>query len=716
MNWETVKSSAVVITTSDGEVCGAGTVVSAQGHVVTCAHVIEVAGGVSQARVGQQALEPVYVGNAERDDLAVVRLSGYHGAAAPLATRYELMDRCLAPALVRDGPEAESVDGVITGSGAHPDFGGLPMLKLKLKHGRRMDRAIYSGAPVFGGECQAVVGFIATCDERGTALAIPVATMLEEWPEGATLVDVCSAAQEWPEPHARSASVFISYRSQDPDLSLAQRFFEELRGASHQPFMAGESIRLGEDWPRRIDEELERCDYFLLLLSPRSATSEMVTEEVRRVKLLRDSRQDGRPMILPIRVNLPIDEPLNYDLAGYLSRIQQREWRSPDDTPVLLEEIRTILSGDARPDVESGAAPSPASLAYDGELRRPLPVAEPELPGGQVDLSSRFYVGRPPIEASCFAAIGKPGSLIRIRAPRQMGKTSLLARTLHEARAQGNRTVSQSFQLADSSVFGELDDLMQWFCSSVTWELGLPDRVPEHWQQSIAGSKMKATAYFQRHVLTNVEEPICLGLDEVDLVFQHLTVAGDFFGLLRGWHEKSKSDDLWKKLRMIVVHSTEVYIPLKMNESPFNVGLPIELPEFTRDQVLDLAKRHGLAWSVRDVDRLTSMIGGHPYLVRVALYHLAHESADIETLLESAPTEAGLYGDHLRRHLWNLDQHSELAAAMCKVVNAQDSVSLRSDEAFKLESMGLVRRKENSVSPRCELYRLYFRDRLRTVQ
>src|SRR5689334_11120012 len=97
-----------------------------------------------------------------------------------------------------------------------------------------------------------------------------------------------------------SARVFISYRSQDPDLSLAKEFYEALKALGHQPFMAGASIRLGQKWPQRIDEELERADYFLLLLSAKSVASEMVTEEVRRARELRISRPEGKPAILPI--------------------------------------------------------------------------------------------------------------------------------------------------------------------------------------------------------------------------------------------------------------------------------------------------------------------------------------------------------------------------------------------------------------------------------
>jgi hypothetical protein len=67
----------------------------------------------------------------------------------------------------------------------------------------------------------------------------------------------------------------------------------------------------------------------------------------------------------------------------------------------------------------------------------PLPVAEPELPSGQVRLASAFYVERVPYEAQCYKEILQPGALIRIKAPRQMGKTSLMARILYQAQRAG---------------------------------------------------------------------------------------------------------------------------------------------------------------------------------------------------------------------------------------------------------------------------------------
>jgi len=92
----------------------------------------------------------------------------------------------------------------------------------------------------------------------------------------------------------------------------------------------------------------------------------------------------------------------------------------------------------------------------------PLPVAEPELPEGQVNVASVFYIERPPIEIRCAETVVQPGSLIRIKAPRQMGKTSLMAKILHQASSQGLNTVSLNLQLADGKVFTDLDKLLQW--------------------------------------------------------------------------------------------------------------------------------------------------------------------------------------------------------------------------------------------------------------
>ena len=334
-----------------------------------------------------------------------------------------------------------------------------------------------------------------------------------------------------------------------------------------------------------------------------------------------------------------------------------------------------------------------------------------EEPEGQVSLDSPFYVEFPLIEADCYEAIVKPGALIRIKAPRQMGKTSLMTRILHYANQQGYQSAFLNFQEIDAEFLTSLDKFLQWFCASITDELNLPERLDDYWK-SILGSKKKSTKYFEKHLLSSIESPITLGLDEVDEVFKHPQIATHFFGLLRSWHERGKNEVIWKKLRLVIVHSKEAYIPLNINQSPFNVGVPIELPEMRSAQVQDQVQRHGLSWSNSEVEQLIALVGGHPYLVRVALYQIARGRMTLEKLKQVAPTEEGLYSDHLRRHLLNLEEDTELLAALKRVVAADVPIDIGTTLGFKLRSLGLVKFHGNAVIPLCDLYRQYFRDRL----
>ncbi len=521
-------------------------------------------------------------------------------------------------------------------------------------------------------------------------------------------------------PVITGTKVLLSYyRNQDPDLELVTELDTVLRDRGYDVFPANASLRMAKDGLRQIYTALNTCDYLLLLLSPVSACSEMVTEEVGLAKRLQSSRDDRKPLIIPIRINCPLSL-LNHDLRGYLQKMPQIEWRSHDDTPTTIQQVLQLVG--ASSDGEkgenrgsgsvTGVEPSKIISPYAVTPHHPpQPVAEPELPRGQVELASAFYVERPGIDERCKDAIAKPGALIRIKAPRQMGKTSLMARVLHRAAGFGYRTVPLSFQLADSKVFTDLEQFLRWFCVNVALQLELPDRLGEYWN-NIFGSKVACKSYFERYLLANAPGPLALGLDEVDAIFRYPELAADFLAMLRAWHEEAKNRDIWKKLRLVVVHSTEVYVPMDINQSPFNVGLPIELPEFQAAQVEDLANRHGLAWGDLEVKKLMGMLGGHPYLVRLALYHIARSEITLEQLLQTAPTDAGLYSDHLRRHLWNLERHSDLAVALKKVVDADTPVQLASMQGFKLQSMGLVNLQGNYVTPRCDLYRQYFRVRL----
>lgn len=504
------------------------------------------------------------------------------------------------------------------------------------------------------------------------------------------------------------SNIFISYNFSEPDSTIANQFYTELN-KKYQIFLATESIRLGDNWSDKIDGAIENCDYFMVLLSHRSMESEMVTEEVRRAKKLRETRSEKKPVILPIRIQLPFNQDVNYELAGYLNRIQQKVWNSEEDTPIILKEIDEVIS--------NGHEPAPVKKTVDKitivDTEKPIPNAplELELPEGKMSLQSKFYIKRER-EQSQINEILKPGALIRIKAPRQYGKTSLLSRILDFAKKNDHEVISLSFQQFDESVIADQNKLLRLLCAYVSKKLKLPQHVDNYWEDEFLGLKMKCSAYFEEHLLNNATKPIVLAFDEADRLFKYEEVSRDFFPMLRVWHEEAKDNQSWQKIKLIVTHSTEVNLSMEeINQSPFgNVGLDIQLKEFTFEQVKDLTNRHCLQLTDDQIVKIMDLIGGYPFLIRKALYGIAKKQISFNDFLHQAQTDVGLYGDHLRRHLAILKRSPELKDEMKFIIE-----NGRSNELLcyhKLMAGGLVKGDSLNAKPSLELYRLYFENRI----
>jgi hypothetical protein len=339
-----------------------------------------------------------------------------------------------------------------------------------------------------------------------------------------------------------------------------------------------------------------------------------------------------------------------------------------------------------------------------------------EFPGAPLSLDSRFYIQRPPLEELVCREVEKPGSVIRIQAPRRMGKSSLLNRLVGHAKAKGYRVVNLDFQQAEENIFSNLDKFLRWFSTNISRKLRLPPKLDNFWDEE-TGSKVSCTFYFEDYLLEEVDSPILLTLNEVNIVFEHPEIAKDFLPLLRFWHEQAKQVEAFQKLRLAIVHSTEVYVPLKIHQSPFNVGLPIKLSDFNLNQAQDLAISYSLDWAAGEpgsekLAPLLAMVGGNPYRLSLAFYYLQRGELTLEELLRSAPTSTGIYASHLQ-DLWEtLQQEPELKAAWLQAIATEDSTDIDPIAAYKLNSLGLVELNGSSVAPSCQLYRLYFRSQL----
>ncbi|MGF1482230.1 MAG: AAA-like domain-containing protein [Cyanophyceae cyanobacterium] len=365
----------------------------------------------------------------------------------------------------------------------------------------------------------------------------------------------------------------------------------------------------------------------------------------------------------------------------------------------LLESYVTT-----RPDPQTRPLRSPLAEAFPHVNQDPSPC----YPSGSVPLDSPFYLERSSVKEQVEREVRKSGALIRIKAPREMGKTSLLLRSLNYASHLGYHTVSLNLEQVEQSILGNLNQFLRWLCTSISRQLELKPMLDEYWDKDL-GSNLSCTLYFRDYLLESIDAPLVLALDEVNQIFEHPQVAQDFLPLLRSWYEETKRLPIWRKLRLIVVHSTEIYVPLDCNQSPFNVGLPIQLEDFTPEEVQLLAQRYGLDWTDdKEAQQLMSLVGGHPALVNLALYHLNRGEITLSQLLKTAFTATGIYAHHLQRHWATLEQQPELMQALHQVLNAAEPVSLDPIQTHKLCSMGLIKLCGNRAIAGCELYRQYF--------
>lgn len=511
----------------------------------------------------------------------------------------------------------------------------------------------------------------------------------------------------YPSTAARRAHIFLTYKRGTPDEPLARRLYEEL-SKDHEVFF-DQLLTVGVDWANVIGEKLAQADFLIALISPASAHSEMFLVEVERAHRLSKSR-GGRPVILPVRLNYA--EPLAYPLSAYLDHIQFAYWRGPDDTPLLVEALLKAISAG---ELTGRAQLTDAERFYPHESSVPAPPlnsARPErleTSEGVVDSQSAFYVTRP-TDSMALAAIGRAGVTITIKGPEQMGKSSLLIRTVEAAGRAGKRIAFIDFQIIDRRVLGDANLFFREFCRLVTTELNIEDQTEHYWSAPLSNSA-HCTRYVSGYILKELNQPLVLAIDEVDALFD-TDFRSDFFGMLRNWHNSRAVYKKWRQLDLVLVTSTEPYLLIDdMNQSPFNVGEVLGLQDFTAEQVADLNQRHGSPLQPSEVRLLMNLLGGHPYLVRRALYLLAGKMSTTEQLFTQAATDIGPFGDHLRRHLMRLHGREDLVAGLQEVVKRHTC----SDERvfFRLHGAGLVRRGEGrTVWPRCTLYADYFGERL----
>ena len=494
------------------------------------------------------------------------------------------------------------------------------------------------------------------------------------------------------------AKLFIAYkRAAQQDADLAIYLHDALKRSGHTVFI-DQGMRSGEEWLDRIDAEIKAADYLILLLSEESIDSEMVRSEIYRANEYQ--KEQGKPQLLPVRVTF--EGMLPYAIAAFLNQKQYVTWQSPADNDKIVEAILQAINETLveLPDPFSQILDSAATLSEDGRLLTstqttspPSPEFDPRFikrltsPGGAVRLSDKLYVER--LEDDYLRnEILQWGATITIRAPRQTGKTSLLMRGIHHARQSGAEVVfidGQSLGLDEQS---ELDSFLRGLAEMLCDELGIDvAQVDEVWNGRL-GPQKKLTNLIEEHILPQFDVPIILALDEADALlttsfYQH------FFGLLRSWHNRRAMSPEWEKFNLALIISTEPYLLIDdINQSPFNVGLKLDLSDFDLAQFSQLNIQHGSPLAESAVTEAFNLLNGQPYLTRKLLYLMTAKQQSWATISAQALQDNGPFGDHLRRLSWSIRTRPKLQQALLQIIRTRKCND--EDVLFRLQKAGLV--------------------------
>lgn len=329
-----------------------------------------------------------------------------------------------------------------------------------------------------------------------------------------------------------------------------------------------------------------------------------------------------------------------------------------------------------------------------------------EPPGGAVLLSSRFYVKRHG-DAVVHNAVIRRDGLVRIRGPRQVGKSSLLARGLAHARQTGARVVVTDLQRIGVNDLSNLDDFYFALSRRIAAQLGTGS--PRDYWAAPGSAVEKFDEFFESEVLRTSKAPLFWGIDEADAVFDQ-DYSEEVFSHMRGRFNARalEGNSLWQNVTTILTYSTEAHLLIRdLARSPFNVGTAVELDDFTPNQVSELNTLYGCPLrSEGEIARLYSLVGGHPYLVRHCLYEAKSREIGIKGLEEAATGDFGFFADHLDRMRIGILGDEALVSAVRGLLRGESGLS--ADCIRRLRSAGIVGGPSGNESKmRCRLYELF---------
>jgi hypothetical protein len=385
--------------------------------------------------------------------------------------------------------------------------------------------------------------------------------------------------------------------------------------------------------------------------------------------------------------------------ADYLEHIREYHLTLSPAVEGLMEEARRAQQAQPR-DLFHGAS----SVAPPDQMEERLLV------GGALPPASPYYVTRaedPEVQDALYT----PGATLRIKGPRQVGKSSLLARALRHCREAGALVLLTDWQNLPHAALASAEGFYSTLAYKLADQAGidadpasafLPGRAPgDNFDRFIQRLLVPAAG----------DRPIVWAIDEADRIFG-CDFRDEVFGKLRAWHNDRAldPDSPWARFSLVLTYSTEAHLFIaNLHQSPFNVGTAVALKDFTLPESAELNESYGRPLTgMTAVERLYRLVGGHPFLTSRAFYEAKRHGLTLDQLEALADQPDGPFHDHLERLRFTLGLNPDLAEAVR--LHLLEQTAPTPEQFVRLCAAGVMTGPSPAqMQPRCALYALYLR-------
>ena len=269
--------------------------------------------------------------------------------------------------------------------------------------------------------------------------------------------------------------------------------------------------------------------------------------------------------------------------------------------------------------------------------------------GGSLRSDTPSYIRRQ-ADADLYDALLQ-GEFCYILTARQMGKSSLMARTTARLREEAVRVA-----ILDLTAVGQNLTVDQWYFSLLGLmgeQLDLEAELQDYWSANErVGPMRRFTGSISAIVLPNSTGRVVVFIDEIDVVRSLPFSTDELFAAIREFYNRRSEDSEFDRLTFCLLGVAKPTDLIRdTRTTPFNIGRRIDLTDFTANEAAPLREGLRLADGAptghRDclMERVLYWTGGHPYLTQRLLEGVRAEidsrrPSDISCKLVDSVSEA----------------------------------------------------------------------------